>query len=124
MENVYDPTTFPITPVPSDLNLQNEITDPNTPLQSFLYQWDQRRDLITEKAIERIKQSTTNEVPVFTDGRQSSTDVQLFKEKPPPQTTPEKEEETLLLLQLQQLQQYNQLLQQRFLRLKQSLMDL
>nr|UGV38908.1 MAG: ORF1 [TTV-like mini virus] len=124
MENVYDPTTFPITPIPSDLNLQNEITDPNTPLQSFLYQWDQRRDLITEKAIERIKQSTTNEVPVFTDGRQSSTDVQLFKEKPPPQTTPEKEEETLLLLQLQQLQQYNQLLQQRFLRLKQSLMDL
>nr|UGV37066.1 MAG: ORF1 [TTV-like mini virus] len=51
MENVYDPTTFPITPIPGDINLQNEIIDPNTPAQSFLYQWDQRRDFITESAL-------------------------------------------------------------------------
>nr|UYM03115.1 MAG: ORF1 [Anelloviridae sp.] len=123
METVYDPTTLPTTAIPSGINIQNEIIDPNTPIQQYLYQWDQRRDFITTTATERIKQSSTYELPVFTDGRESATDVPLFKERPQEKTTEEKEE-TTLLFQLQQLEQYNQQLQQRFLNLKQSLMDL
>lgn len=122
MENVYDPTTFPTTPVPSGLNIQNEIIDPNTPIESFIYKWDTRRDILTETATERIKQSPTNDLTLFTDGRQSATDVQLFKEKTQEKTTQEKENETLLL-QLNQLQQYNRELQLRFNQLKQSLED-
>ena len=57
MESVYDPTTQPVTPTPSGLQLQNEITNPETDISSFLYQWDTRRDFITQSAIERIKKA-------------------------------------------------------------------
>ncbi len=126
MENVYDPTTQPVTPTPSGLQLQNEITNPETDISSFLYQWDTRRDFITQSAIERIKKSSSDDKFMFTDGRQTSTDLPLFETV---QTTPQEEEtpktqEKTLLLQLQQLQQYNNLLQQRLSRLKQISMDL
>lgn len=123
METVIDPTALPTTAVPSGFNIQNEIIDPNTPIQQYLYKWDERRQFITQTATERIKQSQIHEIPLFTDGRESATDVPLFKERPQEKTTEEKEE-TPLLFQLQQLQQYNQQLQQRFLNLKQSLLDL
>nr|UHS18414.1 MAG: hypothetical protein [Betatorquevirus sp.] len=119
-----DPTTQPITPTPGGFDIQNEIINPATSIQSMLYQWDFRRDYITPKAAERIKTSETYEQSMFTDGVQTSTDVHLYK-APETQTeeTPETQE-TTLLLQLQQLQQYNLQLQHRFRQLKQSLMDL
>lgn len=125
MESVYDPTTQPVTPTPSGLQLQNEITNPETDISSFLYQWDTRRDFITQSAIERIKKSSSDDKFMFTDGRQTSTDLPLFETlqtTPQEETTPKEQAETLLQ-QLEQLQQYNNQLQQRFLRLKQSLED-
>nr|UGV38315.1 MAG: ORF1 [TTV-like mini virus] len=123
MESVYDPTTQPITPLPSGLETNNEIISPETPIQSFLYDWDQRRDFLTPKATERIQTSPTNDILVFTDGRETSTDLPLFKNKTQKKETSEAQEETLLQ-HLQQLQQYNLQLQQRFNRLTSSLKDL
>nr|UGV42287.1 MAG: ORF1 [TTV-like mini virus] len=123
MENVYDPTTQPITPLPSGLEGQNEITSPETPIQSFLYDWDTRRDFITQTATERIHTSPTNDILMFTDGRETSTDLPLFQKTTQKEKTQETSEETLQL-QLKQLQQYNLQLQQRFNRLSLSLKDL
>lgn len=122
MENPTDPVQQPFTPIPGGFNLQNEINDPNTNIQTMLYAWDVRRDLITPAAAKRIKQSETDDKHLFTDGMQTSTDVPFFQTAPPEEETQETQTETLFL-QLQQLQQYNQQLQQRFTRLKQYLED-
>nr|UGV38431.1 MAG: ORF1 [TTV-like mini virus] len=122
MENVYDPTTQPITPMPNNLNLPNEITDPKTPIETMLYQWDQRRDFITGSAAKSITESPTDDHFMFTDGKKSSTDLQIYPEKTQEKTTQKEKEETILL-QLQQLEQYNLQLQQRLLRLTQLSQD-
>lgn len=123
LEPVYDPTTQPITPTPGGLQLQNEITDPSTNIETFIYPWDFRRHYLTETAAQRITTSDPNEQFMFTDGDQATTDVPLFQEKTQKKKTPETEEEALLQ-QLNLLQQYNQQLQLRFNRLKLSLQDL
>nr|UGV36490.1 MAG: ORF1 [TTV-like mini virus] len=122
MEQVFDPNSQPITPHPGGLQLYNEIIDPNTDIQSFLYPWDIRRDIITLSAAERIKQSQTHDIPMFTDGTETSTDFTPWKTTPQAKETQEEKEATLLQ-QLQQLQQLNNQLQLRFIRLKSSLMD-
>nr|UGV36844.1 MAG: ORF1 [TTV-like mini virus] len=123
MEQAKDPLAQPIIPTPSGLYLQNEINDPNTPYQSFLYQWDTRRDYITPAAAERIKECETYDQLMFTDGIQTSTDVPTTKTTPQTKETQETQTETLLQ-QLQQLQQYNQQLQLRFRKLKQTFLEM
>lgn len=121
METVIDPTTQPITPTPSGLQMENEITDPTTSIQNLLYSWDIRRDFLTKKATDRITESSTYDKLMFTDGAETSTDIP-FQTEAQAKETPETQEETLLL-QLQQLEQYNNLLQQRFRRLKEIFSD-
>nr|UGV34877.1 MAG: ORF1 [TTV-like mini virus] len=122
-ESVYDPQQQPVTPTPNNFSLINEIIDPSTSITSEIYPWDFRRDFLTTTATERIKTSETDVKFMFTDGRQTSTDQQIWQTTPQEEETPKTQEETLLL-QLQQLQQYNNLLQQRLSRLKQISMDL
>nr|UGV36847.1 MAG: ORF1 [TTV-like mini virus] len=116
-ESIYDPTTQPVTPSPNNLLFQNEIIDPSTSFINEIYEGDFRRHMLTETAAERIKQSDPNEYTLFTDGRQTSTDVQLFPQETQTEETPKTQAETLLQ-QLNLLQQYNSLLQQRFRKLK------
>jgi hypothetical protein len=123
MEQAKDPLAQPVIPTPSGLYLQNEINDPNTPLQSFLYQWDTRRDFLTKKATERITECETHDTFMFTDGIQTSTDVPLFQTTPQEKTTQEKETEKIQQ-QLQFLQQYNHQLQLRFRKLKETLLEM
>lgn len=118
MESVYDPTTQPITPIPSGLQLSNEINDPQTPVESFLYQWDTRRSYITPKSAKAITDSSISDCFMFTDGRATSTDLPLFQEKTQEEKTTEEENQTLLL-QLHQLEQLNNQLRQRLHSLKQ-----
>lgn len=122
MEPVEDPNSQPITPYPPPQQLTDEITNPYTDLKSFIYPWDVRRDMLTDSAAKRIKDSTIDDFSLFTDQDKPSTDIELFKEAQT-KTTPQKEKETLLL-QLKQLQQYNKLLRQRFNKLNISLEDL
>nr|UGV39659.1 MAG: ORF1 [TTV-like mini virus] len=118
VESVYDPNSQPITPYPSDQLLQNEIINPATNIETFLYPWDFRRDILTQTAADRITKSSYTDYSLFTD---ATTDVQIFK-TPQTQTTTEKEKEEILL-HLQQLQQHNQQLRKRLLRMKLKLMD-
>nr|UGV36037.1 MAG: ORF1 [TTV-like mini virus] len=114
MENIYDPKAQPITPTPNNLDLFNEITDPQTSIENYIYPWDTRRDQLTQAATERITKSPSNDSTLFTDGKQSSTDLPIFqKAKAQEEETPQTQAEALLL-QLNQLQQLNQQLQQRF----------
>nr|UGV38861.1 MAG: ORF1 [TTV-like mini virus] len=119
MELITDPTAQPTGPDPTELNLTNEITSPANSIANYIYKWDIRRDLLTQTATERIKECQIYDPTLFSDGKQTSTDIPLQAEKTSQTKTTTKEEEQALLQQLQQLQQLNSELQQRFLRLRQ-----
>nr|UGV38046.1 MAG: ORF1 [TTV-like mini virus] len=123
MEKIYDPNSQPTTDIPSEINLTNEITNPETSIQNLIYRWDVRREMLTQTAKKRIEQCSTPTNFMFTDGIQTTTDVQLKTQAQAQKTTPEETQETLLL-HLQQLQQFNSELQQRFQRLQQLTKDL
>lgn len=118
MENISDPNSQPITPLPREILTTNEIINPNTSIQDLIYKWETRRDLLTQTAYKRISECQTDDKPLFTDGRQTSTDIPQETQTQTTKTTTKEEEETLLL-QLNQLQQLNQQLQHRFQQLKQ-----
>nr|UGV34056.1 MAG: ORF1 [TTV-like mini virus] len=118
MENISDPNSQPITPLPREIFTTNEIINPNTSIQDLIYKWETRRDLLTQTAYKRISECQTDDKPLFTDGRQTSTDIPQEAQTQTTKTATKEEEETLLL-QLNQLQQLNQQLQQRFQQLKQ-----
>nr|UGV38939.1 MAG: ORF1 [TTV-like mini virus] len=122
MENISDPNSQPISPLPREIFTTNEIINPTSSIQNLIYKWDTRRDLLTQTAYKRISECSIDDPIVFTDGRQTSTDI--------PQTTPpqnsettQKTQEETLLLQLQQLEQLNNNLQLRFQQLKQLTME-
>nr|UGV37437.1 MAG: ORF1 [TTV-like mini virus] len=116
LETITDPLAQPITPHPDNQLLSNEIIDPEQSIENLLYKWDVRRDTITKAAEKRIKEIETHEQSLFTDGIQ--TQQETTQEK-----TTQEEEKQALLFQLQQLQQYNQELQRKFLRLRQLTME-
>lgn len=112
-ERVFDPNSQPVGPDPNYQLYQTQIISPATSIQDFIYNWETRRDTLTQAATERITQMPTNEQYVFTDGTATSTDVQtLQKTAPQAKTTPE-EEEKELFQQLDQLQRINQQLHNR-----------
>jgi len=115
LETIADPINQPITPSPNNQLLSNEIIDPQTSIENMLYKWDVRRYQLTQAAEQRIKELSTDDYSMFTDGIQTQTTETSPQEE---KTTP-KEEKEALLLQLQQLQQYNQQLLLKFQRLKQ-----
>lgn len=115
MEKVYDPNSQPVGPDPTQQLLNNEIISPTTSIENYIYNWETRRDTLTQAATERIVKIPINEQYVFTDGTTTSTDIQIPQTK---KTETQEEEETQILQQLIQLQQHNLKLQQRFRNLK------
>nr|UGV34843.1 MAG: ORF1 [TTV-like mini virus] len=59
MELISDPSKQPKWPLPNNFNEQPSLQSPATPFQYFLYNFDQRGDYLTEKAIKRLKKDFT-----------------------------------------------------------------
>nr|UGV37183.1 MAG: ORF1 [TTV-like mini virus] len=122
MEQVADPNSQPAGPDPHSQLLSSEIISPTTPFTNYIYTWDVRRDILTAAAAKRIKEISTDEQYLFSDGTATSTDIPYPKATQTTQAeTTTEEEEQALFQQLLQLQQHNQQLQQRFRQLKQLL---
>nr|UHM25953.1 MAG: ORF1 [Torque teno midi virus] len=67
-QDVVDPETQAIYPTPGDLSQRLQVKDPRK--QTELHPWHFRRDIITKKALKRIRQDSENE-----------TDIESFTEK-------------------------------------------
>lgn len=120
MENVYDPMSQPIYPTPNYQQLQTEITSPETSIQNYIYNFDTKRDFLTQAATKRIKEIESDDESLFSDGAQHTTDAPLpFKTTPQETPTSEKEKETTLQQQLLLVQQYNSQLRHKLRRLTQ-----
>ncbi len=117
MENIFDPNSQPTYDTPDNIRLLNEITSPTTSISNYLYNWDVRRDFLTQAATKRITESPENDFSLFTDGIPTTTDIPIHKEKTQEKTTQEKTQEEILQ-QLSNILQYNQQLRLRLQLLK------
>nr|UGV35240.1 MAG: ORF1 [TTV-like mini virus] len=124
MANIYDPNSQPIYPTPNPQQLRNEIISPETTITDYLYQWDSRRDFLTQTAIQRIKEIPPNETTLFTDGTFHSTEVPFKTTQETQAKDHQKETEETLLNQLLLIQQHNNNLQQRLQQLKLTVQNL
>nr|UGV38674.1 MAG: ORF1 [TTV-like mini virus] len=108
LPKVSDPCSQSKWPIANNINPRFEITNPNEPAQTGLYDFDWKEDYITKTALQRIRKYTSTDPTIF-----SITESRNEAPIPKIQKTPQKEteEEQNLLKQLQQLRKYRTLLE-------------
>lgn len=79
VEKVADPTKQPTFATPNNILDTNSLQSPEQPIESFLYQFDWRRDQITETAAKRITQDFSTSKSLFTDPTRIGTEVPLHQ---------------------------------------------
>lgn len=117
LEKPYDPCSQPSWNIPRNFDSGIQIQNPNTPPETELQKWDWRRDYITSKAIQRIKQyETTDETLQLFTG--CSKDPPILQQTKTPEISSEEEEEETPSLQNQinKLKRHQHKLQQRILK--------
>nr|UGV38449.1 MAG: ORF1 [TTV-like mini virus] len=99
MVDVSDPTKQPIFPMPSNIIQTNSLQDPTTPPELFMYNFDQRRNMLTRQATERIVKNWLSSKSLFTDGTTTPPapeTLETFQTTSEEETDSEKEAPTLL----------------------------
>nr|UGV38138.1 MAG: ORF1 [TTV-like mini virus] len=125
MDTIKDPGEQPTYPIPRNELLTNSLQNPATDPSTFLWQFDERRGQITEKAAKRLQTDYSTETTSFTDGAHHfSPPIQTTKETSPETSSEEEEEETPLLLKLQQQYLQQQQLRHRILKTMKKLQKL
>ncbi|AXQ66068.1 MAG: hypothetical protein [Anelloviridae sp.] len=114
-EKVTDPTTQPTFVTPNNILNTNSLQSPDEPIETFLYQFDWRRDQITQSAAQRITKDHRTKTTLFTDAERSATEVPTLQTQEKELLSSE-EEETKKETLFEQLQ--HQRLKQRELRLR------
>nr|UGV36642.1 MAG: ORF1 [TTV-like mini virus] len=101
MSNIEDPKIQPQWPTPDNILQQPSLQSPSTPLENFLYNFDERRGTITNRAVERLLsiKPTKKDTVSFTD---TNLLHQSAKETSSEDSEEETEKETLLRLIQQQ----------------------
>lgn len=109
LEKVFDPCLQSKWPTPDNITTRLEITNPNQPPQTELYDWDWEEEYVKEKAVRRIQAYTESpkQILFLTDSKNNPKPLLKKQEE----ETSDNEEETTLLLQLHRLRQQRQLLQ-------------
>lgn len=114
MDKVCDPATQAKYPIPNNFNATNSLQNPAMPPETFLWEFDERRQQITEKAAKRIKTCSDIKEPVFST---AGTSLQLpaattqETSTSEDETTSEEEDQTLfqqLQHQRRRQRKYNQ----------------
>nr|UGV39511.1 MAG: ORF1 [TTV-like mini virus] len=116
MENIISPCNQDRFPIPNKGHAGLEIQDPNTPKGHYLYNFDERHEMLTKKCIERLKQQNDSEL--FITGNQLCPPIKTPQTQED-QTSEEEENQMQIQSQLYQLHQQHLQLKQQLLRLKQ-----
>nr|UGV37617.1 MAG: ORF1 [TTV-like mini virus] len=92
MEKICDPSKQTKYPIPNNQQSTTSLQSPDNPIQTYLYDFDERRGLLTERASKRIKQDYASEKTVlpFTG---TATDLPILKTTSPEESSSEEEEE-------------------------------
>nr|UGV34336.1 MAG: ORF1 [TTV-like mini virus] len=98
METITDPTKLPTYPIPNNNTELYSFQNPNIAPETYLYQFDVRKDIITEAAAKRIKKDWGTEpfVQSITGRMQPATEIpEALQDSSETEDHSEKEEETL-----------------------------
>nr|UGV39517.1 MAG: ORF1 [TTV-like mini virus] len=79
VEKVKDPSTQPTYATPTNITDPNSLQSPEEPIENFLYQFDWRRDQITDSAAKRITKDQTTKKYIFTDAATTGADVPVHQ---------------------------------------------
>lgn len=106
-KNIKNPENQPVFPTPGNFLRQPSLQSPEMPIENYLYSFDWRRHLITEKATERISKHTISETDAFPPAGTTLLDPQTTHQTTPTTSSEEEtEKETLQeLIEQQHIQQ-------------------
>lgn len=118
-DKITDPCEQPFYPVPRDEHNVYSLQNPNTPPETFLYQFDFKRDILTEPATKRIKRDYQTTESLFPTTGTMQLEAALPETTQTSQTSEEETEENeeALLLQLKHQRNKRKQLQRRLLQL-------
>lgn len=117
MDKICNPTTQPVYPVPNNESPTTSLQSPTDPIQTYLYDFDERRGQITAKAAKRLKKDYETQKTLLQITGPSPMDLQAHVETPTSEQEDSEEEEETLHLKLQRLRRKQKLLRQRILQL-------
>lgn len=102
MVDVKDPTNQPSFVIPNNFLETNSLQDPTTPAEYFLYNFDQRREILTKTAAERIIKDWETKQTLFTDATTTPTTPAIHEtlQTSEDETSDSEKEEATLLQQL------------------------
>ncbi len=106
MEKITDPSKQPTFPIPNNLANPNSLQSTDEPIESFLYQFDERRGEITATAADRITKDYGLKKSIFSDSTTIGADL-------PPVQTPQEEMYSSEEEETKKETLFNQLLHQR-----------
>nr|UGV34673.1 MAG: ORF1 [TTV-like mini virus]UGV34686.1 MAG: ORF1 [TTV-like mini virus]UGV39556.1 MAG: ORF1 [TTV-like mini virus] len=115
METITDPATQPEIHIPTNFLRTNSLQNPTTRPETLLYQFDERRGLITDKAIKRLQKDWPTKEYTFTDGSPLGAAIQKTQETSTEDSSEEEEETTDLLLKLRNQRRKHKLLKLKIL---------
>lgn len=126
MQDLIDPCSQPKWIAPDQLLQSLQIQNPETPPETEIHDFDERRQTLTKKAIKRIQDYTTTEGTLFSDSKRSRSDPPIQQaETDPSETSSEEEtEETPLEIQIQHQRQQQLRLKHKLKRLVSKLTNL
>lgn len=115
MEKLCDPSEQPHYPIPDFKQPTTSLQSPTTPIQTYLYNFDERRGLLTKKATDRIKKDYETQSTII-DFAGNSMDLPApYKGPPSEDETTSEEEEAETTFQLLKLRHKQQQLRRRIL---------
>lgn len=117
MEQICNPETEPKYPIPDTKHETTSLQSPTTPIQTYLYSFDERRGIITNTAAKRIKKDSETETTSLALAG-PATDLQpSYKILQESTESSSEEEEEDIHLQLRHLRRKQKLLRRRILQL-------
>nr|UGV34654.1 MAG: ORF1 [TTV-like mini virus] len=115
MVELTDPTEQTKFPIINNLMQTNSLQNPTTPPELFLYNFDQRRDLLTKQATERIGKDWETKKTIFSDGTTTPAAPAILQtpQTSDQETSDSEKEETTLFEKLLKQRRKQQILKQR-----------
>lgn len=104
MSLVENPADQPKFPVPNNMYENTSLQSPALPITEFLYNFDERKGILTKTATKRITKDQSLEQYLFTDGTTESPFSAPPQQKETPEEDSEEEKEETPLLQLLNIQ--------------------
>lgn len=122
MDDICDPSDRGKFPTPNNFLSSTLLQSPETPIEYYLHAFDQRRDLLTERAAKRIKKDRDFKQTIFTSTGHTQTEVPIRSPETSSTETSseeEKEDEETLLLNVNKQRRKQRKLRHRILKLLQ-----